>query len=228
VYSRKDNTALAEITRDAQKILKRLKGLRELLQPDETPQLNIPAIWDGGLPEQGGRSMPSDVVLTNQRILGYVLTTFPRTRLFFDALPLSSLTTVSLRQKSYEPLFRELLVSDGRRKVYIRAPRLQIAALYEALQTATKHSLAANAPNAENESQPASAAPIYGKQEMQGTFERSLLAIVLLFVGGLVLEIVGASAWIATSSVQVGLPLCIAGFVAFILSIVVRHQRQHF
>lgn len=217
-----------ERTRNAQKILARVKGLREHMQPDEFPLLNVPAIWDGSLPEQQGRSIPGDVIVTNQRIIGYALTTFPRTRLFFDALPLSQLTTISQRNKSHEPLFRELLISDGKRKVYIRAPQKQMDSLYTTLRQAIETYAAPTKAQVE-EAEPGLAAPtgpVYGTQDIRAPFERSLLAIVLLFVGGLVLEIIGANAWAATGSSQVGLPLIIAGLLAFIFSIIVLRQRQ--
>ncbi len=66
-------------TQPAGKILGRLKGLRNHMQADEVPFFTVPAIWDGG---QGQRNMPCDVVLTNQRLFGYVYVSFPRERLF--------------------------------------------------------------------------------------------------------------------------------------------------
>src|SRR5712691_2772127 len=107
----------------AEKILTRLKGLRNHMQPGEEPLFAIPAIWDGG---QGQRSTPCDVVLTNFRLFGYVFVSFPRERLFLDAITLSSIKAVSLRHKTYEPLFRELRVSNGERNIYIRSPRKKI------------------------------------------------------------------------------------------------------
>ena len=64
------------------KIIRQLKGLRTHLQPDEEPLFTVPAIWDSG---QEQRSVPCDVVVTNQRIFGYYFVTFPRERLFLDA-----------------------------------------------------------------------------------------------------------------------------------------------
>jgi len=223
-----------EVTRNAQKILARLKGLREHMRPDEIPLLNVPAIWDGGLPEQEGHATPVDVVVTNQRIIGYALKTFPRTHLFFDALELPRLTTISQRNKSYEPLFRELLLSDGKRKVYLRTPQKQVSQLVHTLRQAiVTYAPDAQAQVEETTDTPSAssgevkaAAPVYGVQDIRTPFEGSLLAIVLLFIGGLVLEIVGAGAWAATGDAQVGLPLCIAGFLAFIFSIFVMRQRQ--
>src|ERR1700687_3153029 len=103
-------------TTAAEKILKRFKGLRQQMQADELPLFTIPAIWDGG---QGPHSTPCDIIVTNQRIFGYYFVSFPRERLFLDALPLASIRAVSLREKSFEPVFRELLVSSEGRKVYI-------------------------------------------------------------------------------------------------------------
>src|SRR5690348_9063486 len=120
-------------TSTSEKILNRLKGLRNNLQTDEQPLFSVPAIWDGG---QGQHSTPCDIVVTNQRVFGYYYVSFPRERLFLDALPLKSIRAVSLRQKSFEPLFRELLVSNSQRRIYIRAPRQKIESLNEALRSA--------------------------------------------------------------------------------------------
>jgi hypothetical protein len=208
----------------ADKIIRHLKGLRTHLQPDEEPLFSVPAIWDGG---QDQRSMPCDVVLTNKRLFGYVYVTFPRERLFLDALTLTAIKVVTFRQKTFEPVFRELLVSDGQHKVYIRAPRQKLERLYEALRSAMEH----YAPNEQltlqeeetkriNETPPA-----FGRQEIHTTFERSPLALILLFVGGLILEIGGIILWTTTQSAQTGLPLIVAGFVAVITAILVRRQK---
>jgi hypothetical protein len=213
-------------SRTAEKILSRLKGLRNHLQADEEPLFSVPAIWDGG---QSQRSMACDVVLTNQRLFGYVYVSFPRERLFLDALQLNGIKAVSLRRKTYEPVFRELLVSERQRKVYIRAPRQKIESLYEALRAA----IAQYAPSAqaaiedEAGSSPSQVtpSPVYGRQEIRTSFERSPLAIILLFVGGLLLEILGAVVWVATQSAQTGLPPIIAGLAAVITAILLRRAR---
>src|SRR5690242_10523942 len=155
-------------SRTAAKILARLKGLRNHLQADEEPIFSVPAIWDGG---QSQRSMPCDVVLTNQRLFGYVFVSFPRERLFLDALQLNGIKVVSLRHKTYEPVFRELLVSESQRKVYIRAPRQNIESLYEALRT----TIAEYGPSAQvaleddsvSSSSQSSPSPVYGRQEIR-------------------------------------------------------------
>ena len=216
---------MSEDTRTAKKILATLKGLQKHLQSDEQPLLNIPAFWDS---EQGQRSTPCDVVLTNQRLLGYAFVTFPRERLFLEALPLSHITNVSLREKTFEPLFRELFVSDGQRKVYIRTSRQKIETLYEALHTAIEQ----DAPNTEAtlEVQPVDPAarvtPVYGRQGIRVPFENSPLAITMLFIGGLIMEISGVLIWSASHSTQAGLPLCAAGFIAVMTSILVKRQRR--
>ena len=79
-------------TGTAEKILSRLKGLRNHMQAGEVPVFTVPAIWDAG---QGQRSMPCDVVVTNQRIFGYVYVSFPRERLFLDALSLATIRVPS-------------------------------------------------------------------------------------------------------------------------------------
>jgi hypothetical protein len=209
----------------AEKILTHLKGLRSHMQPGEEPLFTVPAIWDNGREQ---RSMPCDIVLTNQRLFGYVYVTFPRERLFLDALTLTAIKAVTFRQKTFEPLFRELLVSDGQRKVYIRAPRQKIESLYDALRSA----IARYAPHAQpalehEEASPTNEpTPSFGRQEIRTPFEHSPLAITLLFIGGLLLEIVGAALWAITQSSQIGLPLLVAGFVAVITAILVRRQRS--
>jgi hypothetical protein len=211
----------------AEKILARLKGLRAHMQPGEKVLFSIPAIWDGG---QGQRSMPGDVVLTNQRLFGYAFVSFPRERLFLDAIPLSSIKAISLRQKSFEPVFRELLVSDGQRNVYIRSRRKQIEGLYEALPAAIEQFAPAAQPAIENAEVETPAAmrptPIYGRQEIRTPFERSSAGITLLFAGGLLLEVIGVLLWLATRSAQTGLPLFFAGVVAVITSVLVRRQQR--
>jgi len=212
-------------TETAEKILARFKGLRSQMQAGEEPLFTVPAIWDNG---QEQRSMPCDVVLTNQRLFGYVYVTFPRERLFLDALSLAKIKAVTLRQKTFEPIFRELLVSDGQRKVYIRAPRQKIESLYEALRSAIEHYVPGTQPTLENKeaNTVSQAPPTYGRQEIRTSFEHSSLAITLLFIGGLLLEIGGAVLWAITQSQQTGLPLIIAGFVAVITAILVSRQRQ--
>jgi hypothetical protein len=211
----------------AEKILASIKGLRNHLQPGEEPLMTIPAIWDSGWEQ---RSMPCDVVLTNQRLIGYVFVTFPRQRLFLEALSLSAVTAVSLRHKSFEPLFRELLVSEGQRKVYIRAPRQKIESLYQALRTAIDQYTPATQPALhDDETYDANiehVSPVFGRQEIRREFQSSPLAITLLFTGGLLLEIAGAVLWAVTQSVQVGLPLIITGFFAVFTAFMIRKQQR--
>jgi len=208
----------------ADKILKHLKGLRNHLQPDEEPLFTVPAIWDSG---QDQRSVPCDVVLTNKRLFGYVYVTFPRERLFLDTLTLTAIKVVTFRQKTFEPVFRELLVSDGQHKVYIRAPRKKLERLYEALQSALERYGPNKQPTLPNEEpkHTKETTTAFGRQEIRNTFERSPLAITLLFIGGLILEIGGVVLWTTTKSAPTGLPLIVAGFVAVITAILVRRQR---
>lgn len=215
-------------TTATEKIFKRFKHLRQHLQEGETPLFMMPAIWDGGLEAHG---TACDVIVTNQRIFGYIYTTFPRERLFLDALPLDSIRAVTLREKSFEPLFRELLVSGGRRKIYIRAPRQKIESLQAALRLAIGQESAETRPSpgildTAPEKTAQMVAPIYGTQDVRVTFERSLLSIVVLFVGGLLLEILGVVVWAMTQSAQTGLPLCGAGLVAVVASILLMRQRR--
>src|SRR5690242_7438676 len=117
----------------AEKILARLKGLRAQMREGEQPLFTIPAIWDNATEHQ---SNACDLVLTNQRIFGYIYTTFPRERLFLDSLELDEITAVSLRQKNFEAVFRELFVTDGKKRVYIRATRKKIEEACNALREA--------------------------------------------------------------------------------------------
>ena len=213
-------------TSTAEKILAQIKGLRNHLQPTEQPLLALPAIWDGG---QEKKSTACDVILTNQRLLGYYFVSFPRERLFLDALTLSKIRNVAIRQKNFEPLFRELLVSEEQHKVYIRAPRQKIETLYAELRSAIETYASGTETTYEGETEnerietPPLPAPVYGRQEIKTSFESSNIAIVLLFVGGLALEIGGAILW-TTVGQAIGLPLCIAGFVLVFAAIA---QRRH-
>lgn len=216
-----------QIQRTTQKILARTKGLRQHLQPDEEPLLRVDAIWDNG---QSQTSKPCNVIVTNQRLIGFEFVTFPRERLFLKNVPLDAMTSVTLRNRTYDPIFRELAVKYDGKTVYIRAPRKQIEALYTALRLATNTETAP--PDFEDEQRNTTAKrransvdTIYGRQDIRAAFERSPLAITLLFVGGLVLELIGVAGWILTQNAQVGLPLFIAGFVAVVTATFVRRQR---
>jgi hypothetical protein len=217
----------------AERILGQLKGLRERMQSGEEPLLDIPGIWDSKQ-EETGQSMACDIVLTNQRLMGYAYTAFPRERLFLEAIPLAEITAVSLRHKTFEPLFRELLVRDGERKVYIRTSRRHIEALYEGLRSAIEE-YAPQAQSAleheENHTEaPASASsrpsPVYGRQDIRTAFENSPLAVTLLLIGGLALEVVGILVWVITKSASTGGPLFFAGLLCVIFSIIVNRQRR--
>ncbi|MGH2481436.1 MAG: hypothetical protein ACRDHW_17415 [Ktedonobacteraceae bacterium] len=208
----------------SEKLLNRLKGLQAQMREGEHPLFSIPAIWDNATEKQ---SNACDVVLTNQRLFGYIYTTFPRERLFLDALELDQLTEVSLRQKNFEAVFRELLVSDGPNKVYVRATRKKIEDTYAALQSA----LAQHAPTTNatldivlpDEQQPA---PVYSRRQIRQPLDRSPLGITLLLVGGLLVEILGAIAWAATGSMATGLPLFLAGLVAVGVATLARRQMR--
>ncbi len=231
----------ASNNKTATRILGQLKGLRERMQLDEEPLLDIPGIWDSKQVETGetrqtgeiGGSIACDIVLTNQRLMGYAYSSFPRERLFLDAMPLTEITAVSLRHKTFEPMFRELLVRSRERKVYIRTSRRHVEALYEGLRSAIEE----YAPQAQvalefKENQPeatpagAKPTPVYGRQDIRTSFENSPLAITLLLVGGLVLEVIGILAWVATKSAQTGGPLFIAGLLCVIFSIIIKRQQR--
>ena len=225
--------ATAQSQRTAQKILARTKGLRKQMQTDEEPLLRVAAIWDNG---QTHLSKPCNIIVTNQRLIGFELVTFPRERLFLEDVPLVAIQSVTLRNRTYDPLFRELAVKYDGKTLYIRAPRKQIEALYTALRLATETSdTAADTAQPDFEDEQSNHAAtgthantggaVYGRQDIRARFEHSPLAITLLFVGGLVLELIGVAGWILTQNAQVGLPLFIAGFVAVITATLVRRQR---
>ena len=197
------------------------------MQPGEEPLLAVPAIWDNG---QGQHSTPCEVIVTNQRLLGYYSVSFPRKRFFLDELSLAALTAVSLRQKTYEPIFRELLVRDNQRKIYIRAPRRYIEALFAALRVTTEEYTPTAQPAFEDQSKEDTTrrtSPLtYGRQDIRRSFERSPLAITLLFVGGIALEVLGFVLWGATQSAQIGIPLFIAGLVAVLTATFVKRQQR--
>jgi len=212
----------------AEKILAGLKGFRDHLQEGEQPLLVTPAIWDAS-DEHG--STACDLVLTNQRLCGYYYVRFPRERLFLDTLALSAIATVSLRKKSFDTLFHEILVSDGQRNVYIRTSRSKSEALYQALRRASETSRPVGESlllpeQGEEATQESHHTPVYDRQEIRRPFESSPLAITLLFAGGMVLEIAGAFLWIATKSSAAGLPLCFAGLLAVFFAFMVRRQEM--
>ncbi|GAC1561864.1 MAG: hypothetical protein NVS2B2_25210 [Ktedonobacteraceae bacterium] len=218
---------------NAEKILASIKGLRDHLQTDEEPLVTIPGIWDS-IPtgESERHATTCEIVVTNQRLLGFQYTRFPRERLFLEVFPLSAITTLTFHQKSFDPLFRELLVSDGLRKAYIRSSREKIELLnrevQSAIETYAPHATSpvqASSTQAEGEERTTRPAPVYTRKELRTTFEQSHLGITVLFVGGLLLEILGILTWSITKSGQIGWPLCIAGFFAVFVAMLTRRQR---
>ncbi|BCL80386.1 hypothetical protein ccbrp13_28510 [Ktedonobacteria bacterium brp13] len=221
----------------AEQILQKVKGLRAQMQEGEAPQLALPAIWDNG---QQSSSTACDVIVTNQRVMGYYYKSFPREHLFLDPLNLADLKQVTWRDKKYEPVFRELMISDGAHTVYIRTPRQKCQALYDAIKnasqqtaqteqleptmttTAASHSQDNTASTTQQQQQ----GVVYGHEEIRRSFESSSLAILVLLIGGILLEIIGIIAWSVTSDASVGIPLIIAGLLAVIVSFIVRRQNQ--
>jgi len=124
------------------------------------------------------------------------------------------------------------MVSNAQRKIYIRTSRSRIETLYAALHSATEE-YASAAPTTFEETLPAQKTPgttsptsVFGRHDIRTSFSQSPLAIVILFVGGLVLEVIASSLWLATQSIQVGLPLLIAGLVAVLTAIFLSRQKQ--
>ncbi|HEY0756691.1 MAG TPA: hypothetical protein VGD98_22250 [Ktedonobacteraceae bacterium] len=237
----------------SEKILGRLKGLRAQMRAGEQPLFSIPAIWENATAHQ---SNACDLVLTNQRLFGYIYTTFPRPRLFLDDLELPAVTTVSIRSKSFEAMFRELLVSDNRKRIYIRATSKKIEETYSALRAAidehaslTADTLAASsqadqpgkeqslfpqsvAPSSTSQTvlagsrSQSSAGPTYSRQRIRQPLERSPLGITLLLAGGLILEILGVLAWAIIDNAQAGIPLILTGIFAVIVATFARRQKR--
>jgi hypothetical protein len=209
----------------ANKIFQRLRGLRAQMQTNEEPILALPAIWDSG---NNNHSTACDVVVTNQRLLGYYYRSFPRERVFIETMDLRDIDTVVWRKKNYEPVFREIMVGDSVHKIYIRTPQQKSVLLYDTLHMLTEHNSQADKQNevsletgsdeqiAEQEQVQASEqrAPIYGREEVVRPFERTPLAGALLIVGGILLEIIGIVLLYTTNSISISIPLFIAGFVA--------------
>ena len=219
---------MSDTSKNAQKILSQSKGLSQQLQTGEEPVLSIPAIWGSN---ERSHSEACDVILTDQRLIGFYYKSFPREFVFFEALDLSAITHVTLRQKTYQPVFREIVVSQGMHKVSIRTPRQKSEVLYAALCTVTSARHRSGEQQATSQSSEVSVttdtlpAPVYGREDVRTAFDTSPLAIVLLFVGGIVLEIVGVILWSVTQNSQIGLPLCMAGFVAICVAILQARQR---
>lgn len=216
----------------AEKILPKIKGLRDHLQPDEEPLVTIPGIWDGTpTDESERRTTTCEIIVTNQRVLGYMYTKFPRERLFLESFSLKSITNLAFRQRSFDPLFRELSLSNDTQTAYIRSSREKIELLYQEIQSAiTTYAphVTSSTPSSSDTSEEVTArpAPVYERKTIRTTFEQSSLGITALFVGGLLLEIIGIIAWSLARSAQVGLPLCLAGFLAvFIATLSVRQRR---
>ncbi|GCE27787.1 hypothetical protein KDA_32710 [Dictyobacter alpinus] len=227
-------------TTTAENILNRLKGLRAQMQPGEEPVLALPAIWDGG---QSSHSTPCDVIITNQRLLGFYYKSFPRERIFVDALNLADLRTVTWRDKNHEPVFREIQVKDDKRSIYIRTPRQKSESLYAALQAAvgttyktiptpgeTEPTIetTVDQPDSTSTGQLQSSAeesgPVFNREEVRRPFENTSLAAVLLMVGGIILEIISLSVLFTTHNTSVSTPLFIAGFVAVAGSFMARRS----
>jgi hypothetical protein len=216
---------MPNISNNAEKIISSYKGLKTQLQAGEEPMLSIPAIWDS---DKHAHSEACEVILTNKRLIGFYSKSFPRQKLFCDTLNLASITHVTLRQKNYEPIFREIMLSDGMHTISLRAPRQKSERLYSAIRTATSARLTPDQQETRGEVPATTSIQSvpYSREAIRTAFDTSSLAIVVLFVGGIVLEIVGAILWSLTQSSQVGFPLCGAGFVAVMVAILQARQRR--
>lgn len=218
---------MAAQQQQAKKILTRIKGLAGHLEEGETPLQNLPAIWDGA---QKAHSETCEVIITNKRIIGYYYRSFPREKLFLDALNLEDITQIARQPRSYSPIFQQLEISTSQRKIYIRAPHQQIALLCQALEEATNLPLqelkaTEKAKVAKTSLKPASS-ETKTTEPKRISFEESPLGITLLFAGGIILEFLGLWAWTSTNSSAVGMPICIAGFVAVAAAIFIRRQQR--
>jgi hypothetical protein len=222
---------MSEKAGSAARIIARTKGLAQHLQEGEVPLLSVPAFWDTG-PEQSRTAC--DVIVTNQRIFGYYYRQFPREHLFLDALDVQKIKAATLREKEFEPVFREIRLNDGSRTVYIRAPRQKCESLYKTLHqvlTGVGSDTAEEAKNvtADNESvieEGVGRSVVYDRQKIRREFNTSPLAVWLLFVGGIILEVLGIILWSNTQNITTGLPLFFAGFVAVAIGFWVRREGQ--
>ena len=212
----------------AEKNLTRLKGLQAQMRPGERPLFSMPVIWES---LQDKQSQACDLVLTDQRVFGYIYTRVPRERLFLDALELASIQQVSLRQKNYQAVFNELLLSDGEKKILVRSTRKKIQQISERLRqeiaahsTDAQTALADSDPGEQAAEQTPRRGPSYREQKIRRPLERSPLGITLLLVGGLAIEVLGLLVWLTTASLQTGLPLFVAGLVAVITATFMRRQ----
>jgi hypothetical protein len=211
--------AMPETTSAANKLVSHLKGFRDHLKPDEQPVMTMPAIWQSA---HGQGNQACDVVLTNQRLIGYIYKSFPRTYLFFESIDLPAISQVSLQQRTYEPIFREILVSDNRQQIYIRAPRQKIETLFKSLRAAVDGQTPDIAPANEQ----SRISTVFERRAIRAEFEQSPLGITILFVGGIIFEIIGVVLWASTSNPTIGLPLCFAGFVAVATAIMSRRSKR--
>ena len=220
---------------NAERIIARTKGLANHLQEGEVPLLSVPAFWDTGL-EQARTAC--DVIITNQRIFGYYYRQFPREHLFLDAVDIAKIKTATWREKDFEPVFREMRINDGTRTVYVRAPRQKCEALYKELRAVlalpiaeqskdiTKRNEEPYALDVRPARESSTHAVVCERQKVHREFNTSPLAIWLLFVGGVILEVIGVLLWSNTQSIATGLPLFFAGFVAVAVGFIVRRQGQ--
>ncbi|GCF08899.1 hypothetical protein [Dictyobacter arantiisoli] len=234
------NTESTKSTAD--KILTRFKGLRAQMQTDEEPILALPAIWDSGSSQH---STACDVIVTNQRVIGYYYRGFPRERIFVESIDLNTLRTVTWRDKNYEPVFREIMISDGVRKIYIRTQRQKSQQLYDTIQILTEHNELQEAPEIATASNPdvdttnpletqtqkqgqmmQHQAPVYGREEVRRSFESSSLGMMLLIVGGILLEFLAIILLFTTHNASISLPLFIAGLIAILANYFTRRMAK--
>lgn len=234
-------TAMSEnILKQANVITARVKGLQAYLQPEELPCFSQPAIWVGGTNKP---NETCEVVITNKRVIGFYYRSFPREKVFLDTVDLASINRVTFLQKSYEPIFRDIVIKAGSRTISLRTPGQKAEALFNALQEAAPSSqistteeaieTVASANNSVTpEPEPAHISSTnmtnttYERQTTRNPFSASAITIILLFIGGIILEIVGAIVWAGTASAPTGLPLCIAGFIAVVAAILQTRQRR--
>ncbi|GCE13417.1 hypothetical protein KTT_32760 [Tengunoibacter tsumagoiensis] len=194
--------------------------------------MSLPAIWDSG---RNQHSETCDVIVTDQRVLGYYYRNFPRERLFLDSIPLAGITSVTFREKEFSPVFRELLIANAERRVYIRAPKQKAQQLYATIRSAiesyTSHTVPPSPSSHKIEAEDAGQSqtlvpPVYQRQTLRQQFENSPLAISILFTGGLFLEVLGAIVLATTRSAPTGLPLIFAGLVAVTVAFLLRRQKN--
>ncbi len=204
-------------TIQSQKILAQssLRGIDPYIHLNEAALLTIPAIWDNG---QSQKSRPCEIVLTDQRLLGFFRS---RRETSVEEFALEAIQTVTFREKQYEPIFRELLVSDGVRRVFIRAPKKKLEELYIRLQATLKLQTSTGEAVTASKS-----SPTFERENLStASYESSSAGLTMLLGLGIAMECLSLFLCTAAQNLQAAAPLFIVGFMAVCLAFIIRRRR---